>query len=129
MVKKCILYSENGASQGNPVAMAMYVLGLSVLQSEIKQEKKKLNSVAYADDYVGARSLHGLSKWWDNLTKRGQSYGSYSNAVKSLLIVKPDRENLARKLFNGTNVKKHQQVHANWLQQWVVRNSKTIMQK
>ena len=64
MVQKCISYSKDGASQGNPVAMAMYALRLSVLQSELKHEKTNLKSVAYADDYVEARSLHGLSKCW-----------------------------------------------------------------
>ena len=46
-----------------------------------------------------------MSKWWDNLTKRGRCYGYYPNAVKSLLIVKPGKQNLARDLFNGTNIK------------------------
>ena len=54
---------------------------------------------------MGAGSLQDLNKWWDNLTKRGPCYGYYPNAVKSLLIVKPDKENLARELFNGTNIK------------------------
>ena len=74
--------------------MAMYALGLSVLQSELKHEKN-VKSVAYEDDYVGAGSLQAFSKWWDNLTKRGPSYGYYPNAIKSLLIVKLDKENLA----------------------------------
>ena len=38
------------------------------------------------------------------LTKRGPSYGNYPNAVKFLLVVKPEKENLARKLFNSTNI-------------------------
>ena len=53
---------------------------------------------------MGAGSLQDLSKWWDNLTKRGPCYGYYPNAVKSLLIAKPDKENLARELFKGTNI-------------------------
>ena len=101
---KCILYSEDGTAQGDPVAMAMYALGLSVLQSELKHEETNVKSVAYADDYVGAGNLQDLSKWWDNLTERGPCYGYYPNAVKSLLIVKPDKENVARELFNGTDI-------------------------
>ena len=54
---------------------------------------------------MGAGSLQELSKWRDSLTKRGPCYGYYPNAVKSLLIVKLDKENLARELFNGTNIK------------------------
>ena len=54
---------------------------------------------------MGAGNLQDLSKWWDNLTERGPCYGYYPNAVKSLLIVKPDKENVARELFNGTNIK------------------------
>ena len=55
--EKCILYSEEGTAQGDPIAMAMYALGLSALQSELKHEKKNVKSAAYADDYVGAGSL------------------------------------------------------------------------
>ena len=102
---KCILYSEEGIAQGDPVAMAMYALGLSALQSELKHEETNVKSVAYADDYVGAGNLQDLSKWWDNLTERRPCYGYYPNAVKSLLTVKPDKENVARELFNGTNIK------------------------
>ena len=104
-VDKCILYSEEGTAQGDPVAMAMYALRLSVLWSELKHEETNVKSVEYADDYVGAGNLQDLSKWWDNLTERGPCYGYYPNAVKSLLIVKSDKENVARELFNGTNIK------------------------
>ena len=57
-----ILYSGEGTAQGDPVAMAMYALGLSVLQSELKHEITNVKNVAYADDYVGAGSLQGLKK-------------------------------------------------------------------
>ena len=102
---KCILYSKEGTAQGEPVAMAMYALGLSVLHLELKHEETNVKSVAYADDYVGAGNLQDLSKWWDNLTERGPCYRCYPNAVKSLLIVKPEKENVAKELFNGTNIR------------------------
>ena len=37
--------------------------------------------------------------------KRAKFRDITQNAVKSLLIVKPDKENLARELFKGTNMK------------------------
>ena len=83
----------------------MYALRHSVLQSELKHEETNVKSVAYVDDYVRAGNLQDLNKWWDNLTERGLCYGYYPNAVKSLLIVKPDKENIATELFNGTNIK------------------------
>ena len=69
----------------------------------IKQEDIK--NAAYADEKMGAGSLHNLSKWWHKLTKRGPSYRNYPNAVKSLLLMKLNKKNLARKLFNGTSIK------------------------
>ena len=66
--EKCILHSEEGAAQGDPVARVMYALGLSVLQPELKHEKTNVKSIAYADDYVGAGSLYDLSEWWEKLT-------------------------------------------------------------
>ena len=102
---RCILYSEEGTAQRDPVAMAVYALELSVLQSKLKHKKINVKSVAYAYDYVGAGNLQDLSKWWDNLTKRGPCYRYYPNAIKSLLIVKPDKENVGRELFNGKTLK------------------------
>ena len=94
---KCILYSEEGTAQGDPVAMAMYALGLSVLQSELEHEITNVKSVAYVDDYVGAGSLQGLNKWWGNLTKRGPCYGYYPNAVKFFLNSETGQGKLSKK--------------------------------
>ena len=63
---KCILYSEEGTAQGDPVAMAMYALGLSVLQSELKHEITNVKSVAYADD---SRESPGLEEMVGQLNK------------------------------------------------------------
>ena len=38
--EKCILYSEEETAHGGPVAMVMYALGISVLQSELKHGNK-----------------------------------------------------------------------------------------
>ena len=56
-------------------------------------KEKMAKSVAYADDRVQAGSHHDLIKWWDKLIKRQPRHGYYSNAVKSLLTVEPEKEN------------------------------------
>ena len=52
-----VLKSMEGTTQGDPVAMAMYALGLSVLQKEISHEKTRVKQVAYADDLSGAGKI------------------------------------------------------------------------
>ena len=61
--------------------------------------------VFYADDASAAGKLEGLKHWWEELCKHGPDYGYYTNASKTVLIVKK-LENLptARVLFGKTGV-------------------------
>ena len=104
-VKVKVLKSMEGTTQDDPVAMAMYALGLSALQDVIAYEKTCVKQVAYADDLSGAGKIADLKEWWNLVNNNGPSIGYTSNATKSVLIVKPKHYNTAMELFNSSGVK------------------------
>ena len=100
-----VIQSMEGTTQGDPVAMAMYALGLSVLQSRIGHETTEVKQVAYADDLTGAGKITAVKRWWDLITTLGPEIGYHPNAGKSVLIVKAEYYDIAIEAFRGTNVK------------------------
>lgn len=98
------LSSQEGTTQGDPVAMAMYALGLSVLQKEITYEKTQVKQVAYADDLSGAGKILDIKGWWDLVNGAGPEIGYIPNATKSVLIVKPEKYDHAVEVFSGSGV-------------------------
>ena len=102
--KVTVVKSMEGTTQGDPVAMAMYALGLSVLQDVIAFEKTKIKQVAYADDLSGAGKLIHLKEWWRMVNDNGPIIGYTPNAAKSVLIVKPELYDSGVEIFNGSGV-------------------------
>ena len=56
--------SAEGTTQGDPLAMAAYGVGITPLFQLIRNETKQ---AAFADDLSGAHKLITLRKWWDNI--------------------------------------------------------------
>ena len=46
-----------------------------------------------------------MKKWWDELQQSGPKYGYIPLPKKSILIVKPEFEEKAKRIFGGTEVK------------------------
>ena len=84
--------------------MAMYALGISVLQSQLSYQETNVKSAAYADDYFGAGKIQNLKQWWNTLEDIGPLYGYSPNADKTWLIVKEGKEDEARRIFADTNI-------------------------
>lgn len=99
-----VVQSLEGTTQGDPVAMAMYAIGLSVLQDKIVFGKTNVKQVAYADDLSGAGKITDIKGWWDLVNENGPTIGYTPNAAKSVLIVKPELYNLGVEIFNGSGV-------------------------
>ena len=99
------LTSSEGTTQGDPTAMAIYALGLSVLQRKLSYQQTNVKNVTYADDKVGAGKIKDLKNWWCLLTSHGPPIGYHPNPSKSCLIVKPEKIEEAREIFNGTEVR------------------------
>ena len=100
------LYSSEGLTQGNNIAMAFYALGtvpiirqLHNVDDDIIAEPVK--QVWFADDSSAAGLLKGILQWWEKLTEIGPKYGYNPNPRKCVLIVKIKETELeAQKLFS-----------------------------
>ncbi len=58
----------------------------------------------YADDSSSAGELEEMRKWWDILNISGPKYGYFPLAKKTILIVKPEHLEKAKRVFSDTNV-------------------------
>ncbi|XP_066925323.1 uncharacterized protein [Clytia hemisphaerica] len=94
--------SSEGTTQGDPVAMPLYALALVPLLENI--DSNNINQVAYADDLSAAGQLKFLLRWWVKLQNVGPHLGYFPKSSKSWLVVKPDKYELAKVIFEGTGI-------------------------
>jgi hypothetical protein len=99
------ILSSEGTTQGDPLAMPVYAIGITPLLEVIKSEDARIKHVAFADDLSGAGNLTHLRTWWDNIATLGPKLGYYPNALKSWLVVKSEAEDEAQQVFADTNIK------------------------
>ena len=72
---------------GDPVVMATYIFGLSVLQDVIVYVKTRVKQVVCADDLSGAGKITDLKEWWNFVNDNGLTIGYTPNATRSVIIV------------------------------------------
>ena len=97
-----VLYSQEGTTQGDPLAMPFYALATVPLLSKLSDA---VNQTWYADDAAATGKVSGLRSWWDDIEKHGPSFGYHANASKTWLVVKPNSLEEATSVFGDTNVK------------------------
>ena len=90
------LLSEEGTTQGCPLAMAMYAISLVPLLKHLLPICKQ---VWFADDATGCDNFVSMRKWFDTLVEIGPLYGYYPKPSKCLLL---SRFELAQKVFKGS---------------------------
>jgi len=93
--------SREGTTQGDPVAMAMYAIGILPLILHLQEEADQLR---YADDSSAGGTIKNLRGWWDKLQKLGPNYGYFTHPQKSVLVVKEHRLAEAEAAFEGTGI-------------------------
>ena len=96
-----VILSQEGTTQGDPLAMPMYALASISL---IDQLPRNVTQMWYADDACAIGSLSNLRAWWEELSTRGQKYGYFVNAPKTWLVAKESVMSEASKIFSGTAV-------------------------
>ena len=96
-----VILSQEGTTQGDPLAMAMYGLATIPL---IRRLNGLCKQVWYADDSTAFGSLEQLRGWWDRLTAEGPSYGYFANPVKTWLVTKDKHLENAKTIFTNSGV-------------------------
>ena len=101
------ILSEEGSTQGDVPAMAMYAIGTRPLLDKLMTavDPELCKQVWYADDSAGAGKLNEMKKWWDELNQTGPKYGYFPKPSKTILIVKdPEKLELANAIFGRTGI-------------------------
>ena len=100
--------SREGTTQGDPISMAAYGIGLKPLLDRLNLNNvdNDLKQVAFADDISGIGRIVGLKKWWNCISEYGPFIGYFPKASKSWLTVKEEYLELEEKIFleSGVNI-------------------------
>ena len=96
-----VLLSQEGTTQGDPLAMPMYALATIPL---IRSMIDDVNQVWYADDASGSGQVKRLREWWEVISTQGPRYGYFPNASKTWLVTKKDLLPNAMQAFADTDV-------------------------
>ena len=95
------LLSEEGTTQGDPLAMLMYALGTIPLINHLSSIGTQ---VWHADDPTVCGRLSEARLWWDHLIHIGPDFGYFPNPSKTCVIVKEQFYNDAITTFQGSGV-------------------------
>ena len=101
------LMSEEGCTQGDVAAMALYALGIKPLVDILSAviDHSKCKQSWYADDSSAGGLLDQIKVWWDKLCEMGPKFGYFPKASKTVLILRdPALLPHAKMLFAKTGV-------------------------
>ena len=96
-----VIFSREGTTQGDPLAMPMYAIGTLPLIRQLPSESR---SVWFADDATAGGKLDNLKIWWDSVRNIGPKFGYTPNAKKSWIIVKEEALQQAKSIFNESGI-------------------------
>ena len=96
------LFSQEGTTQGETLAMSMYAIGILPLNHQLNQNIKL---VWYADYATATCRECDLKQWWHQLENIGPNYGYVVNPTKTWLIVKETFLSEANEIFKNTNIR------------------------
>ncbi|XP_065893485.1 uncharacterized protein [Dysidea avara] len=97
-----VLHSEEGTTQGDPLAMPMYALGVIPLIESLSGSC--VQQIWYADDATACGGLKELRSWWNKLTSDGPGFGYFPNPSKTCIIEKSGMYDAAVSAFQGTGI-------------------------
>ena len=82
------LLSQEGTTQGDPLAMPFYALATKPLMNAVSADMPEVKQVWYADDATAAGKIADLRSWWSKIATLGPAYGYFVNPSKTWLVTK-----------------------------------------
>ena len=96
-----LLHSKEGVTQGYPLAMIAYGLGILPLIWDLRSAHPRVTQTWYAD-YTGAgENFVGIRRNLGDLMVWGPLWGYFPEPIKSILVVSPRNVLRVEDLFRG----------------------------
>jgi hypothetical protein len=95
-----LLYSKEGVTQGDPLSMFGYGIGIMPLIRRLKHEFPAVKQPWYADDAGAGGSFTDLRQFFLRLQEIGPAYGYFPEPTKSILIVRAHNRREAKSHFH-----------------------------
>ena len=84
-----LLYSKEGVTQGYPLKMVAYGLGILPLIRELRTAHPSINQTWYSDDAGAGGTFEGIHRHLDDLIVQGPPHSYFPEPTKSVSVVSP----------------------------------------
>jgi hypothetical protein len=100
-----LLYSKEGVTQGDPLSMFGYSIGILILIRRLKHEFLAVKQPWYTDDAGAGSCFADLQQFFLCLQEIGPAYGYFPEPTKSILLVRAHNRTIARSSFQDLQFK------------------------
>ena len=83
---QCEILSTEGTTQGDPLSMAIYALGITPLIQQLHHLHSSTKQAWFADDASACATCEELWNWWDELTKIGPCLDTIQSHLKPISL-------------------------------------------
>ena len=99
------LHSKEGVTQGDPLAMIAYCIGVLPLIREIRNAHSQVTQPWYADDTGARGTFQQVLEHFRDLHARGPDRGYYPEPTNSILVVDPGNLAQSEEHFRGLGIR------------------------
>jgi hypothetical protein len=96
------MFSKEGVTQGDPIAMFCYGIGILPMIRQLKVIYTALKQPWYADDAGALGSFDDIIRMFTKLMEIGHDLGYFPNPSKSILVAPSSKLEFAKQHFNST---------------------------
>ena len=112
-----LLLSQEGTTQGDPLAMVMYAIAITPLIHRLEDRVNK--QVWFADDATARGNLARLKTWWDRISEIGPDYGYYTQSLQDLAHSQGQQSRQSNDTLSGDwRVHQCRREKASWSSYW-----------